>query len=136
MPAFLDAYPELTLDMRLSDTQFDLIEGSIDLALRNSVPEDSSLKGRKLADDRRILCASPTYLETHGTPNTPNDLSGHRLIAFQDLRARPLEGPEGQVGQFDPASARGQLIIDDGLSQKIATLAGLGISLNARWSVQ
>lgn len=135
LPAFLAANPGLTLDLRLSDTQFDLIEGSFDLALRNSVPEDSSLKGRILADDRRILCAAPAYVAAHGTPETPEELCAHSLIAFQDPRPRPLTGPRGQTGSFDPERAKTRLIIDDGLSQKLATIAGAGISLNARWSV-
>lgn len=135
LPKFLDQYPDLTLDLRLSDVQFDLIEGSYDLALRNAPLLDTSLKGRKLADDRRILCASPDYLEAHGHPETPADLNHHRLIAFRSVRARPLKNAQGDVSTFDPGSGRCPLIIDDGTSQKLATLAGAGISLNALWSV-
>ena len=135
LPDFLGAYPDLTLDLRLSDTPFDLIQGSFDLALRSSVRQDSSLKGRKLADDPRILCASPDYIVRHGAPAAANELSGHKLIAFQDLRAHPLSGSGGSKGVFDPSTAQTRLIMDDGLSHKLATLAGTGISLNARWSV-
>ncbi|WP_415920952.1 LysR substrate-binding domain-containing protein [Tateyamaria sp. SN6-1] len=135
LPRFLERHPELTLDLRLSDLQFDLIEGSYDLALRNAPLLDTSLKGRKLADDRRILCASPDYLAAHGTPEVPEDLAHHRLIAFRDLRPRALTNGEGAMASFDPSAARAQLIIDDGLSQKGATLAGAGISLNGLWSV-
>lgn len=135
LPDFLDLYPDLTLDLRLSDTQFNLIDGSFDLALRNAPLADTSLKGRKLADDTRILCASPSYLEAHGTPETPQDLRHHRLIAFRHLKARPLRARGGDLAVFDPKAASNQLIIDDGLSQKCATLAGAGISMNALWSV-
>ncbi len=135
LPRFLDQHPDLTLDLRLSDVQFDLIEGSFDLALRNAPLSDTSLKGRKLADDRRVLCASPEYLARHGTPTTPADLARHHLIAFRHQKPRPLKGPKGATAQFDPGSARGRLIIDDGQSQIRATLAGAGISLNAVWSV-
>ncbi|MEO0773688.1 MAG: substrate binding domain-containing protein, partial [Pseudomonadota bacterium] len=113
----------------------DLIEGSYDLALRNAPLFDTSLKGRKLADDQRILCASPDYLAAHGTPETPADLADHRLIAFRDRDARPLKGLHGQTGVFAPATARNQLIMDDGQSQLRTTLAGAGISLNALWAV-
>lgn len=89
LPDFLARYPELTLDMRLSDTVFDLIEGSFDLAIRNSALADTSLKGRKLADDNRVLCASPAYLEKHGVPRHPDDLGQHQLIAFKNQVARP-----------------------------------------------
>lgn len=132
---FFEKYPDITLDLRLSDTQFDLIEGSFDLALRAAPMADTSLKGRKLADDKRILCASPDYIEKYGTPNTPADLKKHRLIAFKDQLPRQLKTQEGGKGVFDPERARGNLILDDGLTQKCATLAGAGISLNSLWSI-
>ncbi|MEO0915830.1 MAG: LysR substrate-binding domain-containing protein [Pseudomonadota bacterium] len=135
LPRFLDQQPGLRLDLRLSDVQFDLIEGSYDLALRNAPLLDTSLKGRKLAGDTRILCAAPDYLAAHGTPRIPDDLKRHRLIAFRDLRPRALKDGAGEVAAFDPNAARSQLIVDDGLSQKRATVAGAGISLNGLWSV-
>ncbi len=135
LPKFLNQHPDLTLDLRLSDVQFDLIEGSCDLALRNAPLFDTSLKGRKLANDQRILCASPEYLKAHGVPQTIEDLAAHRLIAFRNLQPRPLKGQSGEEATFDPASASSQLTIDDGQSQIRATLAGAGISLNSIWSV-
>ncbi len=135
LPAFLDRHPAITLDLRLSDTAFDLIEGSFDLALRNMAVADSSLKGRKLADDQRILCAAPNYLARHGVPEHPDDLAAHRLISFKDLSARDLTGPDGARARFDPQKARARMIVDDGASQKIATQNGAGISINSIWSV-
>lgn len=135
LPDFLEQNPGVTLDLRLSDTQYDLIEGSFDLALRNLPLESSDLKGRKLADDRRILCASPAYLEKHGTPARPADLARHQLVAFRDQTRRPLTGPDGPAGFFDPRDAGCRLAVDDGLAQKIATLAGAGVSMNSLWSV-
>lgn len=132
---FLNQHPGVTLDMRLSDVQFDLIEGSFDLAIRNTALADTSLKGRKLADDKRILCASPAYLKKHGTPAQPAELDGHQLVAFRDQTPRPLSGPKGETALFDPRRAGCHLIVDDGLSQKLATLAGAGISMNSLWSV-
>ncbi|WP_299752539.1 LysR family transcriptional regulator [uncultured Tateyamaria sp.] len=135
LPKFLDQHPDLTLDLHLSDVQFDLIEGSYDLALRSAPLLDTSLKGRKLADDQRILCAAPSYLAVHGTPKSPDELANHKQIAFRHLRPRPLRAAGGETGEFSPGAAKNQLIIDDGLSQKHATLAGAGISLNSLWSV-
>lgn len=136
LPRFLQQHPNLKLDLRLSDTPFNLFEGSFDLALRNAALQDSSLKGRKLADDTRVLCASPAYIEQFGQPMHPDDLQDHQLIAFKDQTAKPLISAIGDVGRFDPKGANGQLIFDDGHSYKIATLAGAGISLNSMWSVQ
>jgi len=135
LPQFLARHPAVTLDLKLSDTEFDLIEGSFDLALRNMVMEDTSLKGRKLADDTRILCAAPGYLASFGTLNDPEDLHRHHLIAFQDLAPRALDGPDGAVAQFDPRRSDSRLIVDDGLSLKIATINGAGVSMNSVWSV-
>ncbi|MGJ8571253.1 MAG: LysR family transcriptional regulator [Hoeflea sp.] len=135
LPEFLDMHPGISLDLRLSDAQFNLIEGSFDLALRNTVLEDSSLKGRKLADDTRVLCASPDYLARNGTPQHPDELSTHQLIAFRDQTPRPLVGRDGKQGAFDPKQAGCRLIVDDGASQKTATLAGAGVSINSLWSI-
>lgn len=135
LPKFLDEYPGITLDLRLSDTTFDLIEGSFDLALRNMKLEPSSLIGRRLADDTRVLCASQDYVDSNGSPRHPDELSGHRLIAFKDTTARPLKGPKGETGAFDVLRAARHLIMDDGLSQKLATMNGAGISINSIWSV-
>ena len=135
LPRFMDQHPDLTLDMHLSDAQFDLIEGSYDLALRNSVLADSSLIARKLADDERILCASPDYLKQHGTPKTADALCAHRLIAFQNLETKNLIAADGTRAVFDPKKAARRLVLNDGLSQKRVTLEGAGISMNSLWLV-
>ena len=135
LPEFTERHPKIKLDLRLSDTRYDLIDGSFDLAIRNAAMEDTSLKGRKLADDRRILCAAPEYLRQHGTPETPDELSDHRLIAFKDMHVRRFVDASGQVGLFDPQNAQCQVMIDDGMSQKVATLSGAGISVNSLWNV-
>jgi len=132
---FQTLYPDVTLDMRLSDTRFDLIEGSFDLALRNQSLEDSSLKARKLCDDMRVLCASPEYVAERGAPETPEDLKRHTLIGFQSKEPRSLISADGAQGEFNPAEADCKLVLDDGLSQKLATMAGAGISANSLWSV-
>lgn len=135
LPGFTERHPQVKLDLRLSDTQFDLIDGSFDLAIRNAALEDTSLKGRKLANDVRVLCASPDYLRHHGTPVVPEDLAKHRLIAFKDRQVRVLIGPDGRRGVFDPQIATCQVTTDDGMTQKAATLAGAGISINSLWNV-
>jgi len=135
LPDFLASHPGISLDLRLTDMEFDLIQGSFDLALRYSAIPDSSLKGRKLADDMQFLCASPDYLEQHGTPTHPDELVSHQLIAFKEQSPIRLVGCSGESGYFNPGLAGCRLVLDDGLSQKIATIAGAGISMNALWSV-
>jgi DNA-binding transcriptional LysR family regulator len=135
LPQFMDKYPDLTLDLHLSDAQFDLIEGRYDLALRNSVLNDSSLAARKLADDRRILSASPKYLEQYGTPETPADLRSHRLIAFRDLEPRTLIASDSTSAEFDPKHAARRMLLNDGATQKKTAIEGAGISINSIWLV-
>ncbi len=135
LPAFHAQYPDLTLDLRLSDTRFDAIEGSFDLALRSAPLTDSSLKGRKLSDDKRVLCASPDYLARHGTPETPNDLNGHHLIAWSSAKPRGLISDAGETFTLDPATMICRTLVDDGDAQREATIAGAGLSINSLWSV-
>ena len=135
LTTFMDRYPDLTLDLHLSDAQFDLIEGSYDLALRNSVLEDSSLMARKLADDTRIFCASPKCLERDGTPHVLDDLNAHRFIAFRNLDPKDIIDPSGSQTVFDPRRTAQRLILNDGVSQKLATMEGAGISINSPWAV-
>lgn len=132
---FMDEQPDLTLDLHLSDAQFDLIEGSYDLALRNAVLADSSLTARKLAGDQRILCAAPDYLKEFGTPRQPSELAKHRLIAFRNFEPKSLYCADGSLGWFDPKQAARRLVLNDGLTQKQATLDGAGISINSLWLV-
>ena len=135
LPEFLERYPGVNLQLNLSDTQMNLIEGGFDLALRNSVLEDSSLRARKLAEDQRILCASPDYLARHGTPKTPADLSNHQILAFMDPSVRKLVDANGQAhGTFPPTGTTNRAVFDDGACMRIATVAGVGISVNAYWS--
>lgn len=135
LPEFLDRHPEINLDLRLSDAPFDLLEGSFDLALRNGSLGDSSLKARKLAEASDILCAAPPYLARRGTPQNPADLTNHNLIAFRQLGSSiELVSDDGRY----TIAMRGEntrIELDDGASQRLATMAGLGISLNARWNV-
>lgn len=135
VPELLELYPGINLDLRLTDLQFDLIEGSFDVALRASALADSSLKARKLADDRRILAASPGYLARHGAPEHPHDLAAHRLIGFRNQTPKRLVDENGVAGAFDPRGANCRIVVDDGASQKIATIAGAGISINSLWSI-
>jgi len=132
---FMGLYPEVDLELRLSDARFDLIEGSFDLALRNSVMQDSSLIARKLTDDRRLLCAAPMYLEKAGVPTHPDHLLDHHLIGFHDVKPRKLVTETGDVGFFSPHKGKRHLLLSDGINQKVATLAGAGISLNSIWSI-
>ena len=135
LPEFLARYPAVNLELKLSDTQANLIEGGYDLALRNFAIEDSSLIGRKLADDKRVLYASPDYLSRHGVPEVPEDLVGHQLLVFLDAKPRDLSADGVRRCSYPPVSGRPRIICDDGASMRAAAMAGVGISMGSVWSI-
>lgn len=135
LPEFLARYPRVNIELKLSDTQINLIEGGFDLALRNYTAEDSSLIGRKLASDNRILCASPAYLAAFGEPQTPEELAQHQLLVFMHAKARKLCNSEGDTYSFPPAGAKCRVICDDGASMRIAASAGVGICMSSVWNI-
>jgi DNA-binding transcriptional LysR family regulator len=135
LPEFLARYPKVNIELKLSDTQVSLIEGGFDLALRNYAAEDSSLIGRKLANDSRILCASPAYLAAHGVPHAPDELTQHQLLLFMHTRPRKLKGSDGTTYSFPPPAAKSRVVCDDGASMRIAATAGVGICMSSIWNI-
>ncbi len=124
-------YPNLRVDLRLSDAMVDLVEGGIDVAIRNAKLLDSSLIARKLATDRRIVCAAPSYLEKYGTPESPRDLEQHRCLHLSGLDTWELAEGTGAVR----IKTSGVLRADNGEVVRDACVAGLGIAQSSAWCV-
>ncbi|WP_086931874.1 LysR family transcriptional regulator [Agarilytica rhodophyticola] len=136
MPDFYKRYPHINFELKLSDLRFDLINGGYDLALRNAAITDSSLISRRLARDKRILCASPNYLEQNGIPKTPADLKLHQLILFAHSNPRVLHNKiTMETSIFPPAQTKPRMICDDGTSMRIAAESGVGICMSSMWNV-
>ncbi|KZN13552.1 LysR family transcriptional regulator [Marinomonas sp. TW1] len=136
LPEFLERYPDINVELMLSDSQVKLIEGGFDLALRNLAAEDSSLIGRRLASDTRVLCASPKYIELHGTPKKPEELTHHQLLVFMNAKTRKLTTQSNQqTYSFPPANTKPRVVCDDGASMRIAAKAGLGICMSSLWNI-
>ncbi len=87
IPEFVDLYPDVSVRLRLSDRKVDLLEDGLDVALFIGQQPDSNLKLRKIIDTPRILCAAPSYLEKHGVPQTPDDLSDHNCLLLRYPRS-------------------------------------------------
>ncbi len=77
---FLEHYPEISVELSVTDRQIDIIAEQADVVLRTGALSDSSLQARKLTDSHRLICASPDYLARHGTPRVPADLLQHNCL--------------------------------------------------------
>lgn len=87
LPSFTARYPEIVLDLALSDTIVDLVEERADIAIRIGPLRDTSLRAKKLGHSRMVLVASPAYLARRSTPRTPDDLDGHDCLRFSFRRS-------------------------------------------------
>jgi len=131
LPEFLAAYPDITLDLRLTDQVIGLVDASIDVALRMGVLPDSTLVARALAPSHRVICASPAYLHRHGVPRHPDDLRQHNCLVLADQSAWRFNTPLGET----VVNVRGNLRVDNGEVLRDAVVAGVGISLKSTWDV-
>lgn len=98
--AFRARYPQVRLDVTLSDRVVDLIEEGYDVAIRIAALPASTLISKRLAGTRMALCASPAYLAAHGTPQQPADLAQHTVIAYSYWSTGDewqFDGPDGRV---------------------------------------
>ncbi|MEH6651752.1 MAG: LysR family transcriptional regulator [Motiliproteus sp.] len=83
--AFMHLHPLIKIDLNMSDRRIDLVEEGLDLAIRIGTLEDSTLMARKVASVRHVVCASPDFLNQHGTPETPQDLSDMPALCYGNL---------------------------------------------------
>jgi len=133
--AFQDKYPEIGVDLSLTDERIDLVREGVDIALRLGPLTDSSMKLRPLGESRRLLVAAPAYLAAHGTPASARDLSGHEGIRMSNVAGSDmliLEGPDGRSHSMPFA---GRFRVDHGLGAREALAAGRGIAPAHRWLV-
>jgi DNA-binding transcriptional LysR family regulator len=101
LPAFFAEYPGIELQMSETERWIDIVREGVDCVLRYGHLPDSELIARRVTMLERLTCASPAYLARHGTPASPDDLAGHRMIGLRSITTgdlRPLEfGAEGRV---------------------------------------
>ena len=127
VPAFLERYPDITLDIVLTDEVIDLIEHRTDVAVRAGPLKSSSLVARKLGATRKAIFGSPAYLARHGTPRTPADLARHNCLGFN--RTRTLNGwPLLEGGRLVTIPALGNTQVSDGASLQRLAVAGVGLA--------
>ena len=136
LPRFLSRHPRVRVSVDFSDQQVDLVSAGLDLAIRIGALEDSSLVARRLAADRRVLCASPAYLRRYGTPRKPNELAQHACLMLVGSQGRQDTWHfKDRRGKDVSVRVNGPLECNQGELLREAALAGLGISMHSTWHV-
>ncbi|MFM0721197.1 LysR family transcriptional regulator [Paraburkholderia strydomiana] len=135
VPAFLDAHPDITLDIVLTDQVVDLLEQRTDVAIRSGPLKDSQLVARKLGDAGMVIVGAPAYLARHGTPGTPADLRAHNRLGFGFARA--VNGwPLLEGGRRIDVPVEGNALVSDGETLRQLAVAGVGLARVAAFQVR
>ncbi|HWK64851.1 MAG TPA: LysR family transcriptional regulator [Rhizobiaceae bacterium] len=127
LPAFWQAYPNIVLDLSLSDEIVDLYFDRTDVVFRVGRLQDSGMMARRIGVARRKIVASPAYLERHGTPRTVEDLAGHNCLGFNFRRAAPV-WPLKESGRIVDRAINGSLLANNGETARRMAVAGVGLA--------
>jgi DNA-binding transcriptional LysR family regulator len=130
---FMRANPEVTVNLDLSDRLVDLINESIDCAIRIGELTDSSLVSVRLGEMRRMVVASPAYLVEHGVPRAPDDLVRHNCLSLGQQRGWIFRNPG--TGEVDTLKVGGNFECNDGAVLHEWALGGRGLAWRSLWEV-
>jgi len=134
IPQFAARYPAVQLLLSLSDRNVNLVEEGFDLAIRIAQLADSSRAARKLAPNRRVVCATPEYLRRQGVPRTPADLAHHNCLLSRDFSSSwEYKDPDGKPGVV---RVNGRYVCDNWEVLRQWVLAGMGVALKSTWDVR
>ena len=128
LPEFLATYPDVSIDLQLSDAMVDLVGGSFDAAIRIAALPDSSLVARRLCEMHRYLVASPAYVRAHGRPKHPLHLADHRCIGYSH-GSTPESWRFTKGGKSATVRPSGQLRANNGDAMMPALIAGTGVGI-------
>lgn len=132
---FQHRYPEIEVDLNLTDTPVDLVHAGVDVAIRMGRLTDSSMRLRALGNSHRMLVATPDYLDRYGRPTDPQDIPGLQGIRMSNIAGSDtlcLTDPDGREHRVPFG---GRLRVDMGLAVREALLAGYGIAPIHHWLV-
>jgi DNA-binding transcriptional LysR family regulator len=133
--AFQDQYPDIAVDLSLTDERIDLVREGVDVAIRLGPLPDSSMKLRPLGRSRRLLVAAPIYLSKRGMPLVPQDMIGHEGIRMSNVAGSDTLVLYGPDGGRHAVPFGGRLQVDHGLAARAALLAGRGVASAHYWLV-
>lgn len=133
--AFVKLHPEVQVQFQLTVNPPPISEDSFDVCVRFGEPPDARVTARKLAPNRRLLCAAPAYLARHGTPKVPRDLTQHNCIGIRqgDDAYGMWRLSSGQ--RLESVKVHGNLSTSDGEIAVNWALAGHGIVMRAEWDI-
>ena len=135
LPRLLAQYPELELDITLSDERRDLIANNIDVAVWLGDLPDAEIVARRLSPSRRIVCGSTAYFKKHGIPQTPQDLRDHNCLLFAAPSYRN-RWSFTRDGKQDDVEVHGSIRSDNGLVLLASGVADLGVIIVQEWMVR
>ncbi|MGB8397982.1 LysR family transcriptional regulator [Bradyrhizobium sp.] len=128
LPPFLGRFPDVAVDLVMSDTFTDLAEQGIDLAIRVGEISDPGLIAKRIGLVRRVTVASPAYLKAHGTPRAPADLAHHNCIVYTRLSTGNRWIFDGPAGPLE-VEVKGRYRADNSEAVREGVIAGLGIAV-------
>jgi DNA-binding transcriptional LysR family regulator len=133
---FTQNYPDISVDVIAANRYYDIIENGVDVAIRTrQVEADSNITVRKLAETRRIMAASPTYLKRFGVPRAPDDLAFHKVLNYA-LAAHPEELHFTRDNKVTVVKVRPLLDANDGQILRAAALSHMGVLVQPKYIVQ
>jgi DNA-binding transcriptional LysR family regulator len=133
LSAFLDAHPDLSIDLVLDDRPIDLIEEGIDIGLRIGPLRDSSLTVRKLATSRRLVLGAPAYFQRIGIPTTPADLIAHAAVIHTQDRGGSDTWSFRRGTSEMSVSISSRLRVSAAEGVRAAVLGGMGLAITSEW---
>jgi len=135
---FVQQYPQVDAQLQLSADPPSLTDDAFDVCIRFGPPPDTRVIARKIADNQRLLCASPAYVALHGEPKTPADLAQHNFISIRQGGEAygVIKLTKGRQGKAETVKTRGNLTTNDGSIAVQWALDGHGILLRAEWDIR
>ena len=127
MVGFIERFPEMRLDLELSDRAVDLVDEGFDVAVRIGNVGSQNLVGRKIGETRLICCASPAYLARHGEPKQPEDLSRHACLTYEYASQKNLWAFRDRTGRERSVRVSGPVHGNSGAMLSALAKAGLGV---------
>lgn len=135
LPGFEAKYPEVTVDLLLTDSVVDLFTERIDVAVRLGKLADSTLIAQQLMPTRYSVCASSDYVQKWGNPRIPRDIKHHKCLLFPlaDFRSRWIF--KHKDGNISKIPVQGKIIISNAIALQQCAISGMGLALLANWLI-